>query len=133
MFLPCTSSCCPIHATSCFHLDVCKGGIKRKGGELQNVYKVGNYWTRIEGYQERGVCPLCHEVEDMAHILMKCLARTRETAWWLVNELWTRRHNAALLNTLRGILGCGLAEFSREGKLDKGKNRLYRILVLETA
>lgn len=42
----------------------------------QNAYKVGNYWTRIEGYQERGVCPLCLEVEDMAHVLTKCSAET---------------------------------------------------------
>ena len=30
-------------------------------------------------------------------------------------------------------MGCGLAAFSTRGKPDRGKNRLYRILVLEVA
>jgi len=34
---------------------------------------------------------------------------------------------------LGDILGCGLAGFTRNGKPDKGKNRLFRIIVSETA
>ena len=40
----------------------------------QNTYKIGTFWTHVEGYQERGVCPICDVVEDMEHILTKCAA-----------------------------------------------------------
>ena len=99
----------------------------------QNAYKVGNYWTRIEGYQERGVCPICNEVEDMAHILTTCSVGTQAKTWQLANETWAKRHGTELPNTLGGILGCGLAAFSTGGKPDRGKNRLYRILMSEAA
>ena len=69
----------------------------------------------------------------MTHILLQCSAGPSAKAWSLANELWTRRDTSDLPNTLGGLLGCGLAAFSREGKPDSGKNRLYRILVSETA
>ena len=99
----------------------------------QNTYKIGSYWTRIEGYQDRGVCLLCNKVEDMEHILTKCRAGTCKEAWRLANEMWAKRHQSELPNTLGGMLGCGLASFTDEDRPDKGKNRLYRILVSETA
>ena len=100
----------------------------------QNAYKIGYYWTKIDGYQERGICPICDKVEDMEHILTKCEAGTRKEAWRLANSLWAKRHPSAMPNTLGGVLGCGLASFkTREGKPDTGKNRLYRIVVSETA
>ena len=99
----------------------------------QNAYKVGSYWTRLEGYQERGVCPICNEVEDMDHILTKCLAGTQTKTWQLANKMWARRHGTDLPSTLGGVLGCRLAAFSTGGKPDRGKNRLYRILMLEAA
>ena len=99
----------------------------------QSAYKIGNYWTRIEGYQDRGVCPLCNEVEDMEHILIKCTAGTCKEVWRLVNEMWAKRHRSELLSTLGGILGCGLATFTTKDQLDRGKNRPYQILISETA
>ena len=53
--------------------------------------------------------------------------------WDLANGLWRRRSNTPLPHRLGDILGCGLAEFKTNDKIDKGKNRLYRILVSETA
>ena len=38
-----------------------------------------------------------------------------------------------LLMRLGDVLGCGLAKFAKNGKPDKGKTWLYRILTLETA
>ena len=100
---------------------------------VQNSYKIGNYWTHIDGYQERGICPLCDEVEDMDHILNRCKASTRIKSCEMANEVWAKRHQSPLPNTLGGILGCGLTNFGKEGKPDKGKSRLYHILVSETA
>ena len=99
----------------------------------QNAYKIGEYWLPIEGYEQRGTCPICNEQEDMEHILTTCKARARETLWSLADNLWKRRSGSPLPHRLGDILGCGLAEFSTGGKPDKGKNRFYRILVSETA
>ena len=99
----------------------------------QNVYKIGEFWDRVEGYEDRGICPLCNEREDMDHILTKCTSPARAAAWTLANGLWERRSGAPLPNNLGDLLGCGLAKFLRDGKPDKGKNRLYRILTSETA
>ena len=99
----------------------------------QGAYKIGEYWFPIAGYQERGVCPLCNEQEDMEHILKTCKAKPRVKAWELANVLWNRRYPTLLPTELGDILGCGLVNFMRDGKPDKGKNRLFRIIVSETA
>lgn len=83
------------------------------------------YWSHIEEYQGRAICPNCNKVEDMTHIILSCrVAAAQETAWKLAGKIWARRSS---------VLGCGLAAFEPEGKPDKGKNRLYRILGSETA
>ena len=99
----------------------------------QNAYKIGEHWAPIEGFEQRGICPICEVQEDMDHILTACEARPRETAWRLANELWGKRNSEPLPTRLGDIIGYGLAEFTKNGKPDKGKNRLYRIIVSETA
>ena len=69
----------------------------------------------------------------MEHILKTCTAKPRVEAWNLANALWNKRHPTPLPTELGDILGCGLASFKRDGKPDVGKNRLFRIIVSETA
>ena len=99
----------------------------------QNAYKIGRYWNPIEGFEQRGICPLCEEQEDMNHILTECTARPKTLAWELANEVWENRSKTPLPSRLGDILGCGLANFRHNNKPDRGKNRLYRILMSETA
>jgi len=99
----------------------------------QNAYKIGEYWNPIPGFEQRGVCPICDEIEDMDHILTKCTSRPRKILWELANELWSKRSNTPLSTQLGDIIGCGLAEFTHNNKPDQGKNRLYRIIMSETA
>lgn len=93
------------------------------------------YWTHIGDYEERGVCLLCNELEDMEHIPAKCEAETRMTAWKLANEIWTKRHLTPLAAPARleDILGYGLANFNTNGKPNQAKNKLYGILVSKIA
>ena len=99
----------------------------------QHAYKIGEYWNNIPGYENRGTCPLCDTQEDMEHILTACKSSARSTAWKLANDLWRKRSQQPLPTSLGDILGCGLASLTTKGKIDKGKNRLYRVLMSETA
>ena len=100
---------------------------------IQGTYKIGTYWSNIDGYQDRAICPNCDEREDMDHILLRCRTGAREKAWELANHIWSQRSQTEIPPTLGNILGCGLATFESGGKPDKGKGRLYHILVSETA
>lgn len=99
----------------------------------QNTYKISEFWLPIINYEQRGVCHLCNKLEDMEHILTSCKTKMRELTWKLVNNLWRRCSNSPLPHRLGDILGCSLAEFRKNNRPDKGKNRLYHILVSETA
>ena len=46
---------------------------------------------------------------------------------------WKNRNDSPIPSRLGDIIGCGLAEFTKNGRPDQGKNRLYRIIVSETA
>ena len=65
--------------------------------------------------------------------MTSCKAKARKVAWDLAKDLWSRHSNSPLPHRLGDILGCGLVEFRKNGRPDKGKNRLYHILVSETA
>ena len=69
----------------------------------------------------------------MDHVLLRCRAGVRGTAWKLANDIWARRSRTEIPTTLGDILGCGLAAFETEGEPDKGKGRLLHILVSERA
>ena len=99
----------------------------------QHAYKIGEYWTNIPGYEDRGTCPLCNELEDMDHILTTCKSKARSTAWTLANDLWRKRSHTPIPPNLGDILGCALANFNTNGRPDTSKNRLYGIIVSETA
>ena len=99
----------------------------------QHAYKIGEYWENISGYEGRGICPICQVQEDMDHILTECSAKARSTAWNLANDLWAKKYNSRLPTNLGDILGCGLANLTNGDNQNDGKNRLYRILMSETA
>ena len=69
----------------------------------------------------------------MDHILLRCRTGVCEQAWSLADNVWARRSTTVIPKTLGTILGCTLATFTTNGRTDKGKGRLFRILVSETA
>ena len=88
----------------------------------------------MSGYEERGICPLCQQTESFQHIVQECSSRERETIWEAAKDLWRRRYTDDLPTSTGAILGCGLASFTTEnGKSDAAKNRLYQILISESA
>lgn len=61
----------------------------------------------------------------MHRILKTCKAKPKKTAWKLADDLWKNKDDRAL-PTRQG----GLANFVKDGKSDKGENRLDRIIAL---
>lgn len=78
---------------------------------------------------------MCEIDETMSHILTDCDAPGSKTLWKLANRLWEMRiGKTEITPTLGTILGCGLSTLKNGSyKPDKGLNRLYRIIVSETA
>ena len=101
---------------------------------LVNGYKIGRYWSHIPGYEERAKCATCNTEESMTHILTECRAVGQKELWSLVEELWKKKHHEWHEVSIGSILTCGMADFrTRRGKRRPGTNRLFRILVSETA
>jgi len=68
------------------------------------------------------------------HIITECDSTERTTIWEQANNLWKRRYSESLPTSEGAVLGGGLANFKKSnGKPDAAKNRLYRILITESA
>lgn len=100
---------------------------------IHDGYKIGNYWKNIAGYAERGTCSECGVVETMEHILITCKARGQAEVWKIASELWQKKTGQNLHPSFGEIMACGLVTVGETAdKPDKGKTRLFRILVTES-
>ncbi|KAJ7139273.1 hypothetical protein C8R44DRAFT_727369 [Mycena epipterygia] len=102
---------------------------------MHNAHRIGKYWTFIPECEERAVCNECDDaIEDLEHILLKCTCPGREIVWEAAETLWREKEEDWPTVSLGTILGCGLAEFrDNKGKVKQGTQRLYRILMSESA
>ena len=105
-----------------------------------DAYWAGTHWLREsmpESLKEQAFCKHCMVIEDMEHILTKHGSPGQNLLWSLAERLWRRKkssHNWCKL-TIGDILGCGTARIIVTGrnKPHPGQNRLWRILIAETA
>ena len=101
---------------------------------IHGIYRLGSFWEHIPGCEDRAECPLCNKYDTFGHIISECVSVEREIVWKQTKELWKRRYNDELPTSEGAVLGGGLANFKKEdGKPDTAKNRLYRILITESA
>lgn len=102
---------------------------------LHNAYKCGKYWDNIPNYAHRAMCLKCNAEESLEHILIDCRQiPTQNTIWKLCEQLWENTGNQWPQITYGKILACGLAQFrNKNNQILHGKNRLYRILISESA
>jgi ribonuclease HI len=101
---------------------------------LHNAHRIGKYWTHIPECEDRAICKVCDTTEDLAHILVECRSPGQEIIWKAAESLWLKKESQWPAVSLGTILGCGLAEFRDEkNKLNHGMQRLYRILISESA
>ena len=101
---------------------------------IHNAYKCGKYWRHIPGYEERAECHVCNTEDSMMHILTECRASGQDKIWKLAEELWERRGLPWVTPTIGLILGSNTINFRNpKGKVLRGANRLYAILITESA
>jgi ribonuclease HI len=101
---------------------------------LHKLYKVGPFWDIAPEQEHRGTCPVCQTEESMEHILLDCSAPGQKCIWDLARRLWLKKHETWPHMTLGAIMGCGLISYKNtKGRPDTGKNRLFRIVISESA
>jgi hypothetical protein len=102
---------------------------------IHNAFKIGNFWTKIPEYEQRANCSLCGEVEDMDHILVDCPnSLPCKIIWNLAKMVWEMKGEKWEKMTFGKIMGCNLLSLkNQKGKPKKGKNRLYTIIISESA
>ncbi|KAJ6621976.1 hypothetical protein B0H10DRAFT_1788983 [Mycena sp. CBHHK59/15] len=102
---------------------------------LHNAHWIGKYWTHIPECEEHATCSGCGDfIEDLEHILLDCTSPGQEIVWRAAESLWREKEGDWPAMSLGVLLGCGLAEFCDDkGKIKEGTQRLYRILISESA
>jgi len=101
---------------------------------MHDGYKIGKYWRKIPGYEDRGICQFWNTEESMEHILTQCLVLGQEHIWGLAGSLWQYKALPWSKPVFGEILGCGIVNLqNEEGKYLKGESRFRRILVSESA
>ena len=100
---------------------------------MHDAHHIGKYWKHIPDCEDRGICQFCGEMEDLEHIVLKCVRPGQNQIWGLAKELWLKKNPTWPTLSMGAILGCGLAAIKDEnGRQDPGASRLYRILISES-
>ncbi|KAA1466380.1 RnaseH-domain-containing protein [Dentipellis sp. KUC8613] len=139
---------------SCFHKDLQKKIQQFLFRSIHQVYRLGDQWDHIPGYEALGKCTSCgHTNEDMEHILtdQECTNEVAKTIWRLARELWPYGDEAWPEINLGIILACGKLtvkksqiyaghgngesqnETTNKNDIHQGASRLLRILISESA
>lgn len=109
---------------------------------LHDGYKVGNFWDKVEGLEENGICSICGTHETMTHILTNCRAPGQKLIWDLASALWHQKSKQDLRPTIGQMYAYTLPEPSEEASEDEpirrrktasGSHRLRAIITLESA
>jgi len=102
---------------------------------LHRAHKCGDYWLKIPDFEHRSNCPDCGVEDSMAHILTECSTPGQREIWNLTEEIWLTKHNYwPKVDNLGVVIGCGMTKFlSKTGQRKLGAERLYRILMTESA
>ncbi|KAJ7691430.1 hypothetical protein B0H17DRAFT_935127, partial [Mycena rosella] len=74
---------------------------------IHNGYKVGKYWRKIPGSEDKGTCEKCGVEETMHHILTECEEHGQKQIWDLASEFWLKRTGAPLRPLIGEIMACG--------------------------
>ena len=102
---------------------------------LHGALKCGKYWENIPGYEERATCQKCGVEDSLRHILHECHAEGQRTVWNMTKKLWEKTNLEWKELTLEDTLTAGCKTWRKKNKREKdeGAQRLWRILISESA
>ncbi|EPS94243.1 hypothetical protein FOMPIDRAFT_1134737 [Fomitopsis schrenkii] len=102
---------------------------------IHGAHRVGKFWTKVPGHEERAMCPTCDTLESLNHILLECHATGQARVWALARSTWERKTLTWEQPVLNDILAIGPR--SRTVTIDHRTPghiaRLWRILISESA
>ncbi|EPS94647.1 hypothetical protein FOMPIDRAFT_1079638, partial [Fomitopsis schrenkii] len=102
---------------------------------IHEAHRIGKFWMKIPGHEDRARCTHCHEQDSLGHILLECSATGQASVWKLARAAWRRKEIDWIPLHLLDILAIG----PRSRALVLGKptpghlSRFWRILVSESA
>jgi hypothetical protein len=102
---------------------------------LHEGHKIGRFWEHTRVRDEYMPCDQCDVPEEsMTHILFDCRVSGQSVVWKLAERLWRAIGREWPHISLGLVLGLGLVEIKDEtGRTLKGRTRLFRILISESA
>ena len=111
---------------------------------INNTPMVGEKWSHIPGYEQRGQCAICRTTENMSHIILTCNAPPVDRIWNLAKQLWPHENLKWPDITFGTILGsaCITAQEDPQHERDgsewnrndqRGATRLLQITISEAA
>ncbi|KAK7008287.1 hypothetical protein R3P38DRAFT_3592218 [Favolaschia claudopus] len=96
---------------------------------MHETYRLGAFWDHVPHLEHFGLCIECKTPESMEHIMLECDARGQKLIWNLAERLWRLRYTDWPTLSWGLLLGCSLARFKIHGKIQRGKNRFFTIIV----
>lgn len=100
---------------------------------LHGAHKIGGFWKHIEGHEDRQRCGACGVEDTLDHILFQCRAPGSSVIWKAARDLWRKRRQEWPVGTVADVVASTLATFKNGETLQSGDNRLFGILVTESA
>lgn len=101
---------------------------------LHGAHRIGGYWAHIPGYENRQTCAVCNEVDDMEHILTKCVAPGQQEVWRIARELLRVKLRSVPDVTIGLAMGAHVfTVLDDEGVCDVSGTRAARIILTEAA
>ncbi|EIW62451.1 uncharacterized protein TRAVEDRAFT_114846 [Trametes versicolor FP-101664 SS1] len=100
---------------------------------LHGALRVGAYWDKIPGYEQRASCSHCGVSESLEHILVDCDAPGQREIWQSVNAMLDARAIRVPQLTYGSILAApALLAPGKNSTARAGETRFLRILLTES-
>ncbi|EPS96086.1 hypothetical protein FOMPIDRAFT_62548 [Fomitopsis schrenkii] len=102
---------------------------------IHRAHRIGQFWLKIPGHEDRAVCEWCNEQDSLEHILLQCSAVGQSTVWDLAKAAWNRKNSSWVPLKLHDLLAIGpRSRVLMPGKPTAGHlARFWRILISESA
>ena len=88
--------------------------------------KIGDFWSHIRGYEDRGICDTCQRTKSMEHILITCQDHAQWIIWDLAKDFWPHGDDQWPIIDLGMILSCGNLQTRPENEQAQEDNEPHR-------